>query len=380
MRYMSAFLVQRKDRKGRPWVGVLKYKDARGEWREVRKTFSGVRYKRDAQKLLAEWREEMELDAEHSTRALTVKEAVIAHLSDQRCMGQISKATYWNNLRAAEWGLFPYLGELNLGDLSPIVFQRYVIQLSRKYKPSTVGTVAAILWKTCKAAYWMEELGSDPTKGVTLPPLKERRINYLDAEGRRKLFAELAKDSKFFLPVMIAFYTGMRAGEICALKWEDVDLDIGRIHVKRSVKKYKNDDGEIVLEVSSTKTYKSRTIPIVSQLRELLIDQLGEHGSDYDGYVVKDRDPLLFGTSFLKWSRRHEVMGVQGKCITMHGLRHTFATMCVQSKMDVKSLSSILGHASAAMTLDVYASADEEAKRANMVLFEKMVSGEQSSM
>ena len=292
-------------------------------------------------------------------------------------MGQISKATYWNNLRAAEWGLFPYLGDLSLGDLSPAKFQRYVIQLSKKYKPSTVGTVAAILWKTCKAAYWMEELNNDPTKGVKLPPLKERRINYLDAEGRKKLFAELSRESKFYLPATIAFYTGMRAGEICALKWKDIDLSIGCIHVKRSVKKYRNDSGEIVLEVSSTKTYKDRTIPIVSQLKEVLIDQWNAHGLDYDGYVVKDRDSLLFCTSFLKWSRRHGVIGAQGKCITMHGLRHTFATMCVQSKMDVKSLSSILGHASAAMTLDVYASADEEAKRANMALFEKMVNEEQ---
>ena len=377
MHYVSAFPVQRKDRKGRPWVGVLKYKDPNGKWREVRKTFPGVKYKRDAQRLLAEWREEMELEAECPARSLTVKEAVVAHLSDQRCMGQISKATYWNNLRAAEWGLFPYLGDLSLGDLSPAKFQRYVIQLSKKYKPSTVGTVAAILWKTCKAAYWMEELNNDPTKGVKLPPLKERRINYLDAEGRKKLFAELSRESKFYLPATIAFYTGMRAGEICALKWKDIDLSIGCIHVKRSVKKYRNDSGEIVLEVSSTKTYKDRTIPIVSQLQEVLIDQWNVHGLDYDGYVVKDRDSLLLCTSFLKWSRRHGVIGAQGKCITMHGLRHTFATMCVQSKMDVKSLSSILGHASAAMTLDVYASADEEAKRANMALFEKMVNEEQ---
>ena len=73
MHYVSAFLVQRKDRKGRPWVGVLKYKDPNGKWREVRKTFPGVKYKRDAQRLLAEWREEMELEAECPARSLTVK-------------------------------------------------------------------------------------------------------------------------------------------------------------------------------------------------------------------------------------------------------------------------------------------------------------------
>lgn len=373
MHYASAFLVRREDRKGKPWVGVLKFRAPDGRWHEKRKTFSGVKFKREAQRLLVEWRERMEEQAAYPKGIETVREAVLSHLDEQRCMNQISNATYWNHVKTARWGLFPYLGDVRMDDLSPVVFQKYIIELSQKYKPSTVGTVVAILWKTCKAAFWMGEMRKDVTAGVVLPPVKERKINYLDGHGRKRLFEELNHESKFYVPVMIAFFTGMRAGEICGLRWEDVDFSENVVHVRRSTKKYKDKAGKWVIEVSATKTYKRRIVPLSGQLRETLLSWMQVHKFEFEGYVIPDRDPLLFCTSFLKWSGRHGVKGVLGKPISMHGLRHTFATMCVQAKMDVKSLSSILGHASAAMTLDVYASADEEAKKANMLLFEQMV-------
>lgn len=69
---------------------------------------------------------------------------------------------------------------------------------------------------------------------------------------------------------------------------------------------------------------------------------------------------------FKKWSSRNKLDSVLGKPITFHGLRHTFATLGVKSKMDIKSLASILGHKDAAMTLNIYASDDEQAKQINI--------------
>ena len=85
------------------------------------------------------------------------------------------------------------------------------------------------------------------------------------------------------------------------------------------------------------------------------------------------------GSAFEKWAKRNELISVLDKPLTMHGLRHTFATIAVESKMDIKSLASILGHKDAAMTLNIYASDDENAKQANIMALAAMMEQEESS-
>ena len=85
------------------------------------------------------------------------------------------------------------------------------------------------------------------------------------------------------------------------------------------------------------------------------------------------------GSAFQKWAKRNELISVLEKPITFHGLRHTFATMAVQSKMDIKSLASILGHKDATMTLNIYASDDEQAKQYNIQNLAAMLQDEMDS-
>lgn len=91
------------------------------------------------------------------------------------------------------------------------------------------------------------------------------------------------------------------------------------------------------------------------------------------------KNPRILGSAFEKWAKRNELISVLDKPLTMHGLRHTFATIAVESKMDIKSLASILGHKDAAMTLNIYASDDENAKQANIMALAAMMEQEESS-
>lgn len=366
MFYKSASLKKMKDRKGQPWRGTLRYRDPdTGLWKQTTKVFRDCKYKADAKVALYAWREEMERKASVRDNTDSVERAIMKYLNEQRSLNKISIVTYQNSLRLARTNIFPALGAKLFIDLTSSDVQDFINDLIRRnYKPSSTRTIFAILSKTCKIAYKRDELISDPTKNVILPRNVKRQINYLGPEARRKFLSLMTEDCNFYLPTMIAYYTGLRAGEICALQWRDINLGANVISITKTAKDYRTESGRHKVEISNPKTPNSvRNVPIIRALKEILLEEARRVDPDSRDYVVSWRNPRLLCTSFYKWSKRNEVIGEADKPITMHGLRHTFATLGVQSGMDIKSLSSILGHANTALTLDVYASDDEQAKQ-----------------
>lgn len=366
MFYSGASLKRMNDRKGKPWRGVLQYKDPETQkWKQITKVFPDCQTKSEAKVELAKWREKMEEEATLINKGRTVEVAIRSYLANQRSLNTISLVTYQNSLRLAETIIFPMIGSKPFIRLTKVDVQEFVNKLAKKgYKPSSARTVFAILSKTYKDAYKRDEVLSDPTKGIALPRDIKGTINYLDADNRRKFLSLMTEDCGFYLPAMIAYYTGMRAGEICALQWKDVNLATETIRITKTAKDYRTASGAHDVEISNPKTPKSaRTIPIIGELKEILSKEAKNKRPKLNDFVVAWRNPRLLCSSFQKWSIRNAVIGEAGKPITMHGLRHTFATLGVASGMDIKSLSSILGHSSTAMTLDTYASDDEQAKR-----------------
>lgn len=362
MHYTSSFLRKSKNKKGNCWIGVLSYKE-NGKWKQKTKTFSECKYKRDAKQALEEWRTKEESKANLLEKKQTLQDAVENYLSKERALGIISPRTYSDNLRAARKVIFPRIGELVFTQATQEQIQNFVTEISKIYKPSTVRTYFAIIGKTYKDALRTNRVLKDVTKDVSLPKYETKRINYLDKDGRKKFLATIDENSQFYLPAMIAYYTGMRAGEICGLRWKDINLSIRTIFVEYAAKDYTDaDTGERVQEIGDTKTHKTRTITIRPRLKEILEEKLKEKNPNPEDLVCETKKPALLCTSFQKWAKRNQILGTLGKPITMHGLRHTFATVGVQSGMDIRSLASILGHENVSMTLNTYASDDAEAK------------------
>ena len=365
MFYTGASVSRINNRKGKPFRGYLQYKDPETDkWKKITKTFPDARTKTEAKAELAKWRAEMEAKAEIRDNGKRVRTAIAEYLTAQRNLNKISVVTYQNSTRLAETVIYPLIGDRLFLDLTKGEVQDFVNELAKRYKPSSARTIFSILSKTYKNALRVEEVLKDPTANVVLPRITDSHINYLNAEGRRKFNALMTKESPFYLPCMIAYYTGMRVGEICGLQWKDVNLVTNTISVTKTAKDYITDSGKHDVEISNPKTPSSvRQIPIIAALADILSEEARDRRPSTNDYIVAWRNPKLLSTSFLKWSTRNELYGEAGKPITMHGLRHTFATVGVQSGVDVKSLSAILGHSSTAMTLDVYASSDEQAKR-----------------
>ena len=163
--------------------------------------------------------------------------------------------------------------------------------------------------------------------------------------------------------VLIAMETGLRIGEVCGLKWKDIDLENRTLSVVRSVKRPFGGS----LEIGSPKTPASRRRLILTRL---LVSFLGELKGDDDLFVVtgkpKPSEPRTYREHF-KWLCR--AAGVPA--VTFHSLRHGFATRCIESGIDPKSTAALMGHTKCDITLDIYTNCTEKMKRKAIEVLEQ---------
>lgn len=159
--------------------------------------------------------------------------------------------------------------------------------------------------------------------------------------------------------VLLCMSTGLRIGEICALKWSDIDFENKLLHVRRTVQRIAVTGRETrtaLLESEPKSSFSRREIPIADEIMKYLLPYRKP-----DGYLFKDRKPLeprTYQNKFAKYIRDAELHKSH-----FHILRHTFATNCIDSGMDAKSLSEILGHADVKITLNRYVHPTMETKR-----------------
>lgn len=156
--------------------------------------------------------------------------------------------------------------------------------------------------------------------------------------------------NKFNLGILIAFYTGIRLGELCTLKYKDIDLICRTISIKQTAQRIKIFSSKKKTELRATKpkTFASeRTIPICNELLSLLHKYLVE-----STYVVNDNKLMEPRTYQYKFKKILQVLSIQER--PFHTIRHTFATNCITNGMDIKCLSEILGHSDVKTTMNKY--------------------------
>ena len=152
--------------------------------------------------------------------------------------------------------------------------------------------------------------------------------------------------------VLLALCTGMRIGEVCALQWEDVDYTQRIITVRHTVGRIYNCELKTTERIhTSPKTKNScREIPISKQLFQSLKTVRKQSQSPYVvGTSTQSKEPRSYRDYFSRLLKRLNIPH-----LVFHGLRHTFATRCIESQCDYKTVSVILGHSNVATTLNLY--------------------------
>lgn len=180
-----------------------------------------------------------------------------------------------------------------------------------------------------------------------------RRLPTLALNHQRILMCYLIeKPTSQNIGILLSLCTGMRIGEVCALKWEDVDFIQKIITVKHTVGRIYNCESKSTEKInSSPKTSNSyREIPISKQLLlSLKIVKKTSLSLFVVGNSIHSKEPRSYRDYFARLLKRLNIPP-----IVFHGLRHTFATRCIESQCDYKTVSVILGHSNVATTLNLY--------------------------
>lgn len=164
----------------------------------------------------------------------------------------------------------------------------------------------------------------------------------------------------------MCLFTGLRVGEICALRWEDISFSDHTIHVHQTLQRIQNranSKQKTKIVITAPKSACSiRTIPVPNDL----IVILASYKTSSKGYILTncEQTPLEPRTMQNHFKRALQKSGIAPA--NYHSLRHTFATRCIELGFDVKSLSEILGHASVNITMNRYVHPTMELKQENM--------------
>ena len=194
---------------------------------------------------------------------------------------------------------------------------------------------------------------------------KGKELEVLTISNQKKLMQYVTDNFTFRnLGIYICLSTGMRIGEVCALKWSDIDLGTETIHVNRTIERiYIIEDGErrTELVIGTPKTKNSiREIPVSKELMKLIRPLKKLMNDDY--FVItneaKPTEPRTYRNYYKQLLKQLDIPNLK-----FHGLRHSFATRCIESQCDYKTVSVILGHANISTTLNLYVHPNMDQKK-----------------
>ena len=263
-------------------------------------------------------------------------------------------ATYVNQVNKH---LLPYFGATSPGKITETLVQDYVNQMLPNLGIGTIRDSLMILRMILrigeKHCGW-PEIRFDIRYPTSVE--SKREVPVLKPSDQKKLLAHLNGNFSFRnLGLLICLHTGIRIGEVCGLQWKDLDVESGLVHITKTVQRIWLSDGAekvYALTVHSPKTVSSvRDIPISKVLMKIIRPL--RKVMDDDFFVVSNApeppEPRYYRDYFRKLLSQ---LGIPP--IRFHALRHSFATRCIESKCDYKTVSVILGHASLATTMDLY--------------------------
>ena len=258
--------------------------------------------------------------------------------------------------------IIPALGNVPIAELGRRQIQEF---LTKKKKDGNVkngdslsatstNLMLTVLNMAFEYAYDMELVDENPCVRLKRIPEDCKKVEAFTKDEQRRLESQIdANQDRRLFGIRLCLYTGLRIGELLGLEWSEVDLENGIITIDKTVYREKDNNGTWQLCVDVPKTRSSeRRIPLPSYITE----QMREYRkSALSPYVVENKkgERMSIRSYQYIFEKLTERAGVRK--LNFHALRHTFATRAIECGMDIKTLSEIMGHQNASVTLNRYA-------------------------
>lgn len=361
---------------------IYKRKDGRWEGRYLKRTPDGksrygyvyARTYRDVKKKLQQAAALWESNPPRERDEAMLLRSVAARW-EQNVGQQIKESSFVKYHMIVQKHLVPALGEVPVDEMTHELIESFSLELMQRggrngtpLAPRTVSDVLCVLRSILRFARRSGAIIPCDGSSVRIrrPPVEIRVLSRSEQETLcQYLYNNMSLKNA---GILLSLFAGLRVGEICALRWEDIALGDKMLHIRHTMQRIQTLDPEgprtrVIVTTPKTAT-SARSIPLPDDLAEVLFSLPGEHR----GYFLTGREDAFVeprGMQYHFW-RTLERSGVGHA--NYHALRHTFATRCVELGFDVKSLSELLGHATVSMTMDRYVHPSLEHKRANMQL------------
>ncbi len=299
--------------------------------------------------------------------SLTVKDLFESWLKAIKL--KVKESSYMNYLAKYEKHILPALGGLCYDKLTAQRLDDFIAaKLSEGLSAKYVADIAGVIKSVCRFAH--RQYGyADKSEIMSIPKGKSKEKALLNEDEQTALYAYLtANPSASNIGILLCMFTGLRIGELCALKWSDIDLDKRIIAVRHTMLRINRRDNESTaktkLIITPPKSASSiRKIPLPDFIVPLLSALKSENGNYFLSAVCRPVEPRTMQNRFKSVLKRLNIAPV-----TFHSLRHLFATNCISIGFDVKTLSEILGHSSVEITLNRYVHSSFERKKECMRL------------
>ena len=267
--------------------------------------------------------------------------------------------------------ILPAFGHMKLSSIDAATIEAFGAALMDRngsgLSPKNGKDILVLFHSILKYACRREEIRL-PVAEVVFPRETKKEMRVLSEEEQTLFVGYLLRDpDPLRMGILLALLTGMRIGEICALRWGDLSREDRTVRIDRTMQRIQLSDGgrvktRVVIGEPKSESSK-RVIPLTEQAYRLCVPFWQEDPLAYVVTGVADRfaEPRLVQYHLKKIE---EACGLEG--LHFHALRHTFATRCIEVGVEMKTLSELLGHSGVKITMDRYVHSSLDFKRANM--------------
>lgn len=363
-------------------IGITQRKD--GRYSAKFKSRSGKRIEKYFEKIqeARKWLAEAKYEDEHGNAGISSNMTVDAWFN--YWITEIkSKTVRWSTLSSYKdrykKNIKEIMGSMIISDVKPMHCQNVLNAMDNNgYSGSSMvrakATMSAMFSSACENGL----IAVNPiTKSVKCPKKADKNTRVLTLDEQEK-FLDAAKESINYNHFLFILQTGVRSSELRGLRWNDIDFQNRIVHIRRNVT-HDTRNNKFIIGALKTSSGK-RDIPMTKTVYDLLMDTKHQQESkkqkvisfEFSDHVFLNRNgKLLPNSNYDKYLERIcDKAGI--KRISMHTLRHTFATRCIESGMKPKTLQKILGHANISITMDLYVHVTEDEKEKEMQMFEQM--------